>query len=63
MKADKYACQFAPDGEHFVTNHKLTLEKAWAWLTGPEARLHVKLLPNARVRLVNLITGAVIGDK
>ena len=58
-----YRMEFAPDGLHFVVSGKAKLEKAWAWLTSRDCREHKALLPNAKVRIVNVRTGKVIGDE
>ena len=57
----KYSCQFAPDGKHFIEDKKLKIDNAWEWLL--KARSYKLLNKFAKIRIVNLETKAIIGDR
>ena len=61
ISSDRYIRQFAPDGEHFVTERgKVTVEKALDWLVSHDVILHKALMPQARARIVNVNSGRII---
>jgi hypothetical protein len=62
MNKTKYACEFSPDGKHWITQKKVILKNAWNWLTGEDAKKFKLLFNNGKIRIVNTLTDKVIGD-
>ena len=61
ISTDRYIRQFAPDGEHFISERgKVTVESALDWLTGHDVLTHKALFIRARARIVNTRTKQII---
>lgn len=60
---DKYEIQFAPDGVHWQEVKSGKVENLWDdFISNSEYRTQVSLNPSAKFRLINIITGKVIGE-
>lgn len=62
IKRMKYACEFSHNGKNWIREKEVSLSKAWDWLT-KEGRTFKNLNKNGKIRIVNLITNGVVGDK
>jgi len=62
MPNDKYKCEFAPDGKHWILNAVETLEKAWAFLHSADIQILKYYNPETKVRIVNSRTNEVVGN-
>jgi len=63
ISPDKYAVLFAPDGKHFQKLKSGKIEKMWDYFNfNKDVREQMMLNPQAKFRLVNLVTNKMIGE-